>query len=217
MFLCCDVVMLVCLQCCTLGVVMMVVMVGDWWLVVGVGDWWSVVGKRWLVFGGLWLALVGWWLVVFGRFRRFPRFCRFRRFGFFRRFRRSRSRHLRRFLRYYRRSVVRRLLSRVRLWRSWWWCSGDGGGGVCGMVCGGNAGVRTCVIYIEFCFYVLMWLGYVMLCYVMLCWHCDLLNRAMSLYCDAGMGVCWRWTLQWFDAVMLCDMLYGGPIYVPML
>ena len=37
---------------------------------------------------------------------------------------------------------------------------GRGGGGVCGVVCFGNAGVRTCVM--ELCFYVLMRLW----CYV---------------------------------------------------
>ena len=88
---------------------------------------------------------------------------------------------------------------------------GRGGGGVCV----GNAGVRTCVI--ELCFYVLIGL---LCCYVGI-WHCDLLNRAMSLCCDAGMGVCWRWMLQCCDAVMfVClhrDMLYGGPRYVAML
>ena len=35
MFLCCDMVILVCLQCCTLGVVMVVV--GGLWLVVSGG------------------------------------------------------------------------------------------------------------------------------------------------------------------------------------
>ena len=38
---------------------------------------------------------------------------------------------------------------------------GRGGGGVCGVVCGGNAGVRTCVM--ELCFYVLIGL---LCCYV---------------------------------------------------